>query len=104
MGGDDAVDRVAAGFGVDGTALASQINIMPVRGGGFRVRPGRDATVFRQLGLQADDVITAVNGQPVTSEADARRIFDEVMRTGELAITVQRDGREQVLRPDLGGF
>lgn len=103
MGGDN-VQRAAAGFGIDSSDLAGAISIMPVRGGGFRVRPGRDATIFRQLGLQADDVITAVNGQPVQSEQDARRIFDEVMSTGELAITVRREGRQQVLRPDLRGF
>lgn len=103
MSGDD-IDRAAAGFGLDNANLAGAINIMPVRGGGFRVRPGRDAAIFRQLGLHADDVITAVNGQPVQSEQDARRIFDEVMRTGELAITVQRQGRELVLRPDLRGL
>lgn len=83
------------------SGLADQISILPVSGGGFRVRPGRDATLFAELGLQVNDVVTAVNGQPLHSEEDARALFAEVMRRGEVSITIQREGREITLRPDL---
>lgn len=81
--------------------LADQVSVMPVAGGGFRVRPGRDATLFAELGLQVNDIVTAVNGQPLTSEEDARALFAEVMRRGEVSITITREGREMTLRPDL---
>lgn len=82
-------------------SLADQISVLPVSGGGFRVRPGRDSTLFAELGLQVNDVVTAVNGQPLDSEEDARALFGEVMRRGEVSITIQREGREMTLRPDL---
>ncbi len=90
--------------GSSAAGLADQISVLPVAGGGFRVRPGRDATLFAELGLQVNDVVTAVNGQTLASEADARALFADVMRRGEVAITIQRQGREMTLRPDLAGI
>ena len=83
------------------TSVAEQISVMPVAGGGFRVRPGRDARLFSQIGLQINDVVIAVNGQPLASEDEARAMFSEVLRSGELSITINRQGREMTLRPDL---
>ena len=81
-----------------GLAQAQSLIIaLPVRGGGFRVRPGRDASVFTALGLQTNDVVTAVNGQPVNSEVDWVALL---MREDGISITLQRDGRQQVLTPD----
>ncbi len=87
--------------GVDVGSLAQSISVMPVSGGGFRVRPGRDARLFAQLGLQVNDIVTAVNGQPLESEEAARALFADVLMRGEVAITVNRQGREMTLRPDL---
>ena len=81
--------------------MAGSISALPVSGGGFRVRPGRDARLFSELGLQVNDVVTAVNGQPLESEEEVQALFAEVMRRGEVSITVNRGGREMTLRPDL---
>jgi general secretion pathway protein C len=81
--------------------LAGAISVLPVSGGGFRVRPGRDARLFADLGLQVNDVVTAINGQPLESEDDVQALFADIMRRGEVAITVNRQGREMTLRPDL---
>jgi general secretion pathway protein C len=86
---------------INPATLADSISVMPVSSGGFRVRPGRDARLFTQLGLQMNDVITAINGQPLESEAAARALFADVMMRGEVSITVNRQGREMTLRPDL---
>jgi len=85
---------------LDAASMADQITIMPVSSGGFRVRPGRDATLFTAVGLEINDVVTAINGQPIQSEADARALFADIMQRGEVAITVNRQGREVTLRPD----
>ncbi|MFW6339889.1 MAG: type II secretion system protein N, partial [Wenzhouxiangella sp.] len=82
-------------------ALSDQIAVLPVAGGGYRVRPGRDATLFAELGLQVNDVVTAVNGQPLSSREDAQALFADVLRRGEVSITINRQGREMTLRPDL---
>lgn len=92
---------VARTSGLDANALANSISIMPVSSGGFRVRPGRNARLFAELGLQMNDIVTAVNGQPLQSEAAAQALFADVMQRGEVAITINRQGREMTLRPDL---
>lgn len=86
---------------INPAAMADHISVMPVSSGGFRVRPGRDARLFTALGLEINDVVTAINGQPIESEAAARRLFTDIMQRGEVAITVNRQGREVTLRPDL---
>lgn len=91
----------ARSFGLDAGKLSQSISAMPVAGGGFRVRPGRDARLFQQLGFQVNDVVMAVNGQPLESTQAVQRLFTEVMSRGEVAITVRRDGREMTLKPDL---
>ncbi len=83
-----------------GSGMASQVSILPVSSGGFRVRPSRDARWFAELGLQVNDVVTAVNGQPLETEDDARALFRDVLQGGDLAITINRQGQELVLRPD----
>lgn len=91
----------ARSLGLDAGELARSISVMPVAGGGFRVRPGRNARLFQELGLQVNDVVVAVNGQPLESAQAVQRLFAEVMSRGEVAITVRRDERELTLRPDI---
>lgn len=92
---------MTSGFSLDPEALAQRITILPVAGGGFRVRAGRDAGIFTQLGFHANDIVLAVNGQRVDNQADVRAVF-ESFRPGEpLAITVRRGERQLVLTPDL---
>ncbi len=87
--------------GVDVARLGQQISVMPVASGGFRVRPGRDATLFRDLGLQANDIVMAVNGRPLDNENAVQALFTDVLTRGEVAITISRHGQEIVLRPDI---
>lgn len=95
------VPAVVESLGVDAGRLADSISITPVSDGGFRLRPGRDAQLFGQLGLQVNDVVVGVNGQRVNSMQDVEQLFGEIMTSGEVAISVRRDGREVTLRPDL---
>jgi len=99
--GIGSLTSMTSGFSLDPEALAQRITILPVAGGGFRVRAGRDAAIFTQLGFHANDIVLAVNGQPVDNQADVRAVF-ESFRPGEpLAITVRRGERQLVLTPDL---
>jgi len=93
--------ELARSSGFDLSNMATSISVMPVSSGGFRVRPGRDARLFTQLGLQVNDVVTAINGQPLESEAQLQNLFGDVLARGEIAITVNRQGREMVLQPEI---
>jgi len=91
-------------FSLDPNALARRISILPVAGGGFRVRAGRDAAIFTQLGFHANDVVLAINGEPVDNQADVQAVFESMDPAKPLAITVRRGEREVVLRPDLSNL
>lgn len=99
--GIGSLSSMTSAFSLDPNELAQRITILPVAGGGFRVRAGRDAGIFTQLGFHANDIVLAVNGQPVDNQGDVRAVF-ESFRPGEpLAITVRRGDRQLVLTPDL---
>lgn len=105
-GGGSAVSAASlpdmtARYLADPQQLAGRISVLPVAGGGFRVRAGRDAELFTALGLHANDVVVSVNGQPLNNEADVMALFQSINPDQRLAITVRRDGREMVLIPDL---
>ncbi|RFF28787.1 MULTISPECIES: type II secretion system protein N [unclassified Wenzhouxiangella] len=93
--------EAARSAGLDAGELAQSISVMPVSGGGFRVRPGRNARLFQALGLEVNDVVLAVNGQPLESAQAVRGLFSDVMSSGEVSIKVRRGEREMTLRPDL---
>jgi general secretion pathway protein C len=91
----------ARSLGLDASELAGAISVMPVAGGGFRVRPGRNARLFSELGLEVNDVVLAINGRELESAQAVRGLFADIMTSGEVAITVRRGEREMTLRPDL---
>ena len=91
-------------FRLDPDALARRISIIPVAGGGFRVRAGRDATIFTRLGFHANDIVLAINGQPVSNRSDVSAVFGNFNPGEPLAITVRRGDRQIVLTPDLSNL
>lgn len=99
--GIGSLGSITSQFGLDPNELAQRITILPVTGGGFRVRAGRDAQIFTLLGFHANDVVLAINGQPVNNQADVRRLFEGADPGMPLAITVRRGDRQLVLTPDL---
>lgn len=97
---------VASFAGIEGAlpgagAVADDIRTLPVPGGGFRLRPGRDAVRFTRLGFQANDVVLAVNGRPVEDAADVMAVFRDMEPGERLAVRIRRDGREMTVTPDL---
>ena len=86
---------------MDPSQMANQITILPVAGGGFRVRAGRDAMIFTGLGFHLNDIVTAINGQPVNTRADVEALFSDYQLGQPIAITIKRGDRQLVLTPDL---
>ena len=102
--GIGSLSSMTSGFSLDPNELARRITILPVAGGGFRVRAGRDAAIFTQLGFHANDIVLAINGQPVDNQADVRAVFESFRPGQPLAITVRRGDRQLVLTPDLSNL
>ncbi|MBY6205574.1 type II secretion system protein N [Halomonas denitrificans] len=102
--GAGSLSSLTSAFTLDPDRLAREITILPVAGGGFRVRAGRDAALFQRLGFELNDVVLAINGRPVSTQADVRAVFGDYNPGERIAITVRRGDRQLVLTPDLSGF
>lgn len=59
---------------------------------GFQVYPGRRSAPFNQWGLKAGDVITDLNGQPLTDPDQVLQILQGLLEGEALQATVQREG------------
>ncbi len=93
-----ATERLRSQVTQGSPALQELVNASPhMQNGqflGFRLRPGRDRELFRQLGLQADDVITQVNGTPLTDPAQGMTLLQELLNADQANIQVLRNGTE----------
>lgn len=54
-------------------ALAEQVTIEPVTGGGYRLASLRPGSILEMLGLRAGDVVLRVDGRPINTLEDAAR-------------------------------
>lgn len=56
-----------------------------------------DGKLLKELGLQAQDIITAVNGVPVTSTQTLMDMMNDTQSLQELNLSILREGRSQSL-------
>ncbi len=69
---------------------------------GYRVYPGRDRRQFSALGLRPGDLIKDINGQSLTDPTQAMQIFQSLGSASEVSVTVERNGRPQVIVLNTG--
>lgn len=69
---------------------------------GFRLRPGRDQQLLRQLGLNNGDVITEINGSRLNNPMQGLSVLQEVMNADQISMRVLRNGAEVPLTFSLG--
>ena len=79
--------------------LMDVIRAMPVQQGGkltgYRIYPAGNTPVFGELGLHPGDVVTAVNGIPLTDPAQSMRILSSIKTSEQISITLLRNGQQQ---------
>lgn len=79
--------------------LMDVVRAMPVQEQGkltgYRVYPAGNSPVFTQLGLHPGDVVTAVNGIPLTDPAQSMRILAALKTSEQISITMLRNGQTQ---------
>lgn len=68
---------------------------------GYQINPGRDPALFTQLGLQANDVITMVNGIRLDTPARSLSILQTLRQQPQVSVEVIRNGVPQTLSIDL---
>jgi general secretion pathway protein C len=59
---------------------------------GYKIRPGRNAEMFNSLGLQADDVVTAVNGMPLDNPGKIMEIYRSMGTATSANLQILRNG------------
>jgi general secretion pathway protein C len=64
---------------------------------GFRLYPGRDRQKFTKLGLQPGDLVTQVNGVPLSDAQRGMEILRGLGNAGQATVTVERAGAVQQL-------
>jgi hypothetical protein len=57
---------------------------------GFKIIPGRDRSALAILGLEAGDVIRAIDGRPVRADADWRRVADALGSGTSIVLSIER--------------
>ncbi len=64
---------------------------------GFRIFPGGNRQAFAKLGLQAGDLVTAINGTALDDPGAGTNVFNTLATSPNARVTVQRDGKPQEL-------
>lgn len=59
---------------------------------GYKIRPGRNAELFNNLGLQTDDVVTAVNGMPLNNPGKIMEIYRSMGSATSANLQIVRNG------------
>lgn len=97
--------QARAEIAVDPARALQQLDIQPVFNGtqmrGVRLGSNASNPLVAAAGLQADDVVTAVNGVPLDSLARGRQLFEQLEGASSIDLTILRDGRPQTLSVDL---
>jgi S1-C subfamily serine protease len=98
--------RVTRGFlGVDTRDIDNDIRGLlkagPEINGVLVIRVERSTPASR-AGLRKDDLITAVDGQPITSSVQFNRIIAAKSPNAKVTITILREGREYTLNAEIG--
>lgn len=60
---------------------------------GFRVNPGKQPELFRDMGLKANDLAVALNGMDLTDMSTAMQAANQLSELDEVALTVERNGQ-----------
>ena len=64
---------------------------------GYLVYPGEDPDVFDSTGLKFGDLVTAVEGQPLTDVELMNRLLRNLSRGQPVTVTVERAGTTKVI-------
>jgi general secretion pathway protein C len=93
--------RSVAGIGGQGIeemgkTLADVVSMAIHREGGqvigYKISPGRNAELFNSLGLQAGDIVTSVNGVPLSTPGKIMEIYKSMNTATSANLEIRRSG------------
>lgn len=59
---------------------------------GYKIRPGRNAEQFKALGLESNDIVTAVNGMPLNNPGKIMEIYKNMANATSATLEIKRGG------------
>ena len=68
---------------------------------GYQIRPGRDSAMFDALGLEAGDIVKAVNGTELTSPQRVMELYRNMGDATSASLLIERDGQDVTIDVDL---
>ena len=68
---------------------------------GYRIRPGRDRSLFDSFGLETGDLVKAVNGAQLSSPQRVMEIYRDLGDASSASLLIERDGQELTIDIDL---
>lgn len=101
VGGDLAADLAAVRQQIlqQPASLSRYLRLQPQRENGklvgYRVYPGQDRDLFQRVGLRPGELITAINGVPLSNPSDALKMLGQLAEASSVNITLVRDERER---------
>lgn len=86
--------------------LAEHMSFAPAQEGGqmigLRIQPRGDQAVFSELGFEAGDVLTEVNGLALNDLRQTSQVFNALSESSQAQVRIRRNGQEQVLVVNIG--
>lgn len=77
--------------------ITDYVRISPVRTdgklAGYRVNPGKNRELFKQVGLKPNDLAVSLNGFDLTDTRQAMEIAKQLKDLTDMSLTVERDGQ-----------
>ena len=80
----------------DPASLLAQAGLSANAGGGYTINPRGDSGPLQAAGLQAGDVIEAIDGQDLTAERIGS-LQDEIAPGKAVSLTIRRDGQTRTI-------
>ncbi|MGR5211943.1 type II secretion system protein GspC [Vibrio rotiferianus] len=95
---EEKLDQIRAEIARDPKRVFNYISISEVKKDGstigYRVSPGREASLFNDVGLQAGDIAVELNGIDLRDPSSLAKLAQEMSNLQELNLTVERDGQQ----------
>ncbi len=89
----------------DPTKASQYIRVQPVYNQGqlqgYRVYPGRDRALFKDMGLRAGELLTSVNGIQLDDPTKALQMLTDLSQASDIAVTLERAGQSRTLNINL---
>lgn len=89
----------------DPTKAGQYIRLQPVYNQGqlqgYRLYPGKNRQLFKDVGLRAGEMVTSVNGTQLDDPTRALQMLTELSTTTQMAITLERAGQSRTVNINL---